>query len=205
METEKLIAKFRMSDFNFSIEPNGPVSGKFLALGIFDFYAASLFIRQLAYKRNTNKNDLLNLFVENCGTCGTKHAVLKTLADENNKSEIKLVLGIYRMNSKNTPGIGDVLLKNQLDFIPEAHNYLRIDNQIWDCTFKKSSGENFENELLHEIEITPEQIADFKVNYHKEFLRQWLGENKSLSFTLPELWNIREACIQQLSEHKISA
>jgi hypothetical protein len=194
-----------MPDFNFKIKPNGPVSEKLLEKGISDFISASSFVRQLSYKRNSNKNDLLQLFSENCGTCSTKHALLKQLAGENSVAGLKLMLGIYRMNKQNTPGIADILLKYNMDFIPEAHTYLRMDNEILDFTFNESGSGNFENELFTEIEITPNQITNYKVNFHKTFLLKWLEENKSLSFTLSELWDIREECIAKLSEKKITA
>jgi len=190
-----------MPDFNFKIKSSGPVSEKSLENGIPDFVAASLFVKQLPYKRNSNKTDLLLPFSENCGTCSTKHALLKELANENSVNEVKLILGIYKMNNRNTPGIGDVLVQYKMDFLPEAHNYLRINDQILDCTFPNSSAENFESDLLTEIEIYPEQVGDFKINFHKNFLRQWLEENQFLNPDFEKLWSIREACIQQLSEN----
>jgi hypothetical protein len=194
-----------VSDFNFRIKSSGLVSEKFLEKEISDFAAACSFVKQLAYRRNTNRKNLLQLFSENCGTCSTKHALLKELANENAVSEIKLMLGIYKMNNRNTPGVGDTLSRHKMDFIPEAHNYLRINNQILDCTFPNSSGENFANELLAEIEITPEQIGDFKIDFHKNFLREWMKENKFAPANFSELWSIRESCIQKLSESKTTA
>ncbi len=189
-----------MPDFNFQINPGKSISEKFLEIGITDFISASSFVRQLPYRRNTDKYDLMKIFRENCGTCSTKHALLKELANENSIPGIRLMLGIYRMNEQNTPDIGNTLLKYKMDFIPEAHNYLRIENAIADYTFEKTVTENFERELLTEMEITPQQIGEFKINFHKKFLLNWLGENKSVNLSPVELWSIREECIEKLSE-----
>jgi len=75
------------------------------------FKSATDFVANLNYGRNVNKDDLKTLFDDNCGTCSTKHALLKTLADENGFNEIKLVIGIFKMNSENTNEISETLKK----------------------------------------------------------------------------------------------
>ncbi len=169
---------------------------------IFTFSDAITFVKQLPYKRNPNKNDLTTLFSDNCGTCSTKHALLKQLIDENQAntdfSEIKLMLGIFKMNAKNTPQIAEILSKNNLDYIPEAHNYLKFKDKNFDFTKSSSKPTNFEFDLLEELEISPHQITEFKVNYHKNYLTNWLQniENKYLNIDFNALWIIREQCIQ---------
>ena len=184
---------------NFDIKPIGTISRRFLALNISTFSEATKFVRQLTYGRNENKANLTTVFADNCGTCSTKHALLKQLADENNFSGLKLITGIFRMNSTNTPKISETLHQHQLNYIPEAHNYLKYAGQILDFTNKTSKPADFENELIEEIEIRIDQIADFKVNYHKQYLNSWLHKQKTLNLTLDELWIIREQCIADLS------
>nr|MBC7612341.1 hypothetical protein [Pseudopedobacter sp.] len=183
---------------NFIIESKGPLSETFRELGIFDFENAALFIKNLPYSRNKNKSKLLSVFADKCGTCGTKHALLKQLATEN-KIGVKLMIGIFKMNSLNTPKVAKILGLYGLSYLPEAHNYLRSSNQIIDCSHSKSSEADFINELMVEIEIYPEQIIDFKVAYHKAYLTNWIRENK-IQLTLDELWEIREACVLALSQ-----
>lgn len=186
-------------NLNFDIKPVGTTSRKFLALNISNFNEATKFVRQLAYGRNENKADLTTVFTDNCGTCSTKHALLKQLSDENNFNDLKLIIGLFRMNSDNTPKISATLRQNKLDYIPEAHNYLKYGNQILDFTNKTSKPADFEGELIEEIEIQPDQIADFKVNYHKQYLTKWLDKQKAINLTLDQLWKIREQCIADLS------
>jgi len=50
---------------------------------------------------------------ERRGPCSTKHALLKALADEQGLP-IRLMLGIYEMNARNTPGIGRVLEEHHM-------------------------------------------------------------------------------------------
>ncbi len=141
------------------------------------------------------------MFADNCGTCSTKHALIKRLADENNFETVKLIVGLFRMNKINTPEISATLLQNNLEFIPEAHCYLKIEDLILDLTKINSKPTDFLDELIEEIEISPEQITDYKVNYHKNYLVTWLANNKQINLSLNDIWKIREQCIQDLANN----
>ena len=60
------------------------------------------------------------VLTEGCGTCSSKHALLAGLAAAQ-RLPVALMLGIYLMNERNTPGIGPVLARYGLAEIPEAH------------------------------------------------------------------------------------
>lgn len=186
---------------DFDIKSMGQISKEFTDRNIVTFKQASLFIRQLAYGRNAEKNNLATVFTDNCGTCSTKHALLKRLADENEFEKVKLIVGLFKMNKKNTPQVSSTLQKYNLEYIPEAHCYLKFEDKIIDLTKLNSKPTDFLDELIEEIEIIPEQITDFKVNYHKNYLASWLDKNKQINLSLNELWEIREECIQKLSDN----
>lgn len=185
---------------DFDIKSMGQISKEFTDRNIVTFKQASLFIKQLAYGRNADKNNLATVFTDNCGTCSTKHALLKRLADENEFEKVKLIVGLFKMNKKNTPQVSSTLQKYNLEYIPEAHCYLKFEDKIIDLTKLNSKPTDFLDELIEEIEIIPEQITDFKVNYHKNYLASWLDKNKQINLSLNDLWKIREECIQKLSD-----
>ena len=175
-------------------------SRHFLIRGIKNYYDAIQYVKKLPYGRNSDKTDLTMVLSESKGTCSTKHALLAQLASENDLSSIELMLGIYRMQEKNTPGVGKVLAKYDLAYIPEAHNYLRYGGKRFDFTMASSSQIfSFEHFLEEEIVISPKQITAFKVDYHKQFIANWLKKSGK-EFTLEEIWTIREACILALQE-----
>lgn len=186
---------------NFDIKSTGRISKEFIDRNILTFNQATLFVKNLTYGRNADKNNLASVFSDNCGTCSTKHALLKILADENNFETVKLMVGLFRMNKKNTPEISATLLHNNLEYIPEAHCYLKFENQILDLTKINSKPTDFLGDLIEEIEILPEQITDYKVNYHKNYLINWLNNNKQIKLALNDIWRIREQCIQDLANN----
>lgn len=183
----------------FHIKSTKKISAEFTSRNIFTFNDAFLFVKQLPYGRNTDKENLFTVFTNNRGTCSTKHALLKTLADENGIEGIRLMTGIFRMNCQNTPPVAGTLNKNNLDYIPEAHCYLRYGEQVLDATKINSKPDDFLADLLEEIAITPGQITTYKINYQKDYLERWLNHNKNIAFTTEEIWEIREQCIRDLS------
>jgi hypothetical protein len=154
-------------------------------------------VKNIPYGRNSNRKDFSLVISENKGTCSSKHAFLKDFANKNNIPDVDLIIGIYKMNETNTK-IGTILKENNLDYLPEAHCYLKVNGNVIDATNNEANFEKLRNDILEEIIIEPDQVGDFKVKYHQNFLKIWITKNK-ISFTFEEIWNIREKCIQKLS------
>lgn len=156
-------------------------------------------VKKLPYGRNSNRHDLSLILTEQKGSCSSKHAFLKAVANENNLPNIQLILGMYKMNAKNT-NIGTTISDTNLDYIPEAHCYLKIDGIRTDVTSENASFSKIEDVILEEIEIEPHQVAEFKVDYHKDFIRNWISEEK-IDKSFEDVWTIRERCIEYLSNN----
>ena len=182
---------------NFSIQSGKQISDQFLEKGISSFEDACNFVKAIPYGRNTDKLDPLCVLKDNVGTCSTKHALLKRLADENCQADIALVMGIFRMHAQNTPQTEKVLSEYGMAYMPEAHNYLKYQGMVIDCTTSKKL--DFQPDLLEEITLAPDQITDFKVAYHKQYLAKWL-EMEHQPYNLDEIWVIREKCIEALGQ-----
>ena len=185
--------------FNFPIRAGGSISRHFLSRGVRNFVEAADFIRQLPYRRNIDKTDVACIFRDHAGTCGPKHAALRQLALENGVLALRLKLGLFKMNAQNTPAVVATLARYGLPYLPEAHNYLRVGPEIWDCPAPGSSGQYFESDLLLETEIEPNQITDSKLAFHHAYLERWLTQNPTLGLCMPQLWAAREQCVQDLS------
>ena len=156
-------------------------------------------VKNLPYGRNANRYDFSLVLSENKGTCSSKHAFLKDFADKNEIENVKLFIGIFKMDEVNTPKLGDLLSKNNIKYIPEAHCYLKINQIPFDVTTIDSFYDKIKHDIIEEIEITPNQVSDFKVEYHKAFLKKWIKETNQNN-TFEEIWRIREECISKLSE-----
>jgi hypothetical protein len=157
------------------------------------------FTKKIPYGRNLNRADFSLVLKEHKGTCSSKHSFLKKVAQLNNIDHVKLILGIYKMNHSNTPKIGNTLVENGLEYIPEAHCYLKINGKRIDITNSDSDIENFAKNLLEEFEIEPEQVVRFKIDYHQSFLKSWIIKNNT-HLNFERIWEIREQCIKSLEQ-----
>ena len=132
---------------NKVIEDRGPVSDRFLALGVDTFLKACRFVHELPYGYNSNRDDLMILFKEKFGSCTTKHAVVATLAEELGLPVTKAV-GIYAMTEDIVAGADRILTKYNLPYVPLLHCFLvhgdhRVDLTEGNNNGKKRSIETF--------------------------------------------------------------
>lgn len=178
---------------------NDELSALFNDKGCNSFHQALSYVKNIPYGRNNDKKDISIVLKDGFGTCSTKHALLKRIADKYGCSDIKLMMGIFKMDAHYAPSIKPILDKYALPYMPEAHNYLMYKGLRIDCTNKRSHPRDFEGSLLDEAEIVPTQITDYKVSYHKAFLVRWLEVNNIQTMPLDELWQIREDCIAAMS------
>lgn len=177
-----------------------PVFNDKVTIEINDFMELCRYVQKLPYGRNADRSRPELVLLEGKGTCSSKHAFLKKIADENNHSEVKLILAIFKMNAQNTPGIGDALNDSALDFMPEAHCYLKFDNQRLDFTNPESDFLKIADDILLEKEIQPSDVNEFKVTFHQQFLKKWIFENE-IDYSFNEIWALRERCISNLSNN----
>ena len=184
--------------FNLKISDKGTLSRQCLDYKILKYADACNIIKELPYGRNSDRSDFNLVLKEQKGTCSTKHAFLKQLAVENEFEAILLFIGVYKMNAINTIGVGDVLEKYQLSYIPEAHTYLKYKDDIFDFTTINTSNAFYESVLYEEM-IEAKQVGDYKVSLHHQFLKSWIEEN-DIPYSFEELWAIREECILALSQ-----
>jgi hypothetical protein len=102
------------------------------------------------------------------------------------------------MSEKTHTGIASVLDLYQLKYIPEAHTYLKINGSIKDVTGLQTGPQYFDDSLQTEVEVSPDQIGDYKVGWHKDYLHQF---QEQFPFSAEELWKIREECISFFSNN----
>src|SRR4051794_40244443 len=94
---------------DFRIPDAGPISVAARTLGFYDFAQVAEHVRALPYDRVADEGDPLAVLHARRGTCSSKHRFLAALAHECDHTDVTLMLGLYEMSERNTPGIGSVL------------------------------------------------------------------------------------------------
>ena len=177
---------------------SGLVTRRFREAGAADFAEAARLVWRLPYGRISERARVWLVLDEGRGTCTTKHALLANLAREQSL-DVQLTLAIYEMSERNTPGVGAVLARHGLDCLPEAHCFLRHEGVRIDVTGVPAGAEPIER-FLHEEPITIAQIGEYKIERHRQFLRDWLARGpEGTRLDVEDAWRIREACIAALA------
>jgi len=137
------------------ITPVGAISKKFLDLGITSFKEACLYVHDMDYGYNSNKDDKMILFKEMKGSCTTKHGVIATLAEELNIPLYKK-LGIYRMTEAIVTGTDAILREHDVPYVPMIHCFLTYDKYRFDLTEGNTNGKNTSIEkFIHDEKVIP--------------------------------------------------
>jgi len=184
-----------------AFQPAGPLSTAISARGITDFQAAGRYLHALPYGRTADRADFRAVLREGKGTCSTKHALLAALAHEQ-ALPVVLMLGIYAMHERNTPGVGAVLARSGLVSLPEAHCYLMYAGLRIDVTRSGADPTEPSSQFLHEEAIAPAQIGAYKVTLHRHWLQDWVSNHREVlkGLDFEDVWRIREACIAALAQ-----
>lgn len=178
---------------NAVIKTAGPVSDKFLSLGINGFIDACRYVHELPYGYNSDRDDLMILFKEKLGSCTTKHAVIATLAEESGLS-IEKAIGIYAMTEEIVTGTGKILDRYGLPYVPMLHCFLvygehRVDLTEGNNNGKKRSIEDF----LYTQKVIPNISAkDEYLSYRKALNEYILIENELKGIDLKSILKARE-------------
>lgn len=170
----------------------GPMSIEAVDRGIISLQSLLEWVGQLPFKRNSQQGDYRLVFTEECGTCSTKHALVKQVAIENDWKDVLLLSGLYQMNGKTNPKIAKYLENHKVEYFPELYFFLKIDGKIFDLCNADFVQETFKNTLTNLEIINPSQIGAYITNKHKELFLNWCL-NEQVSFDI--YWAYREHCM----------
>lgn len=187
---------FMQRPLRFPILPSGSLCETVLALGISTFDQLAEYVRLLPYGRTTDATDPRTVLFERRGTCSSKHHLLAAVAHECGHPEVKLMVGIYEMSEKNTPGVNAVLNSVSISFIPEAHCYLAVNGERFDFTGLSTGVSSPFDALIAEHVISPKDLSQSKVRLHMQEIEAWA---QSFGISTATAWATREACIAALA------
>lgn len=185
-----------MIDFELQ---KGNLSTLLAERNVFTFFEACEFVKRLPYRRISNPNKLELVLIESQGTCSSKHAFLSQLAIDNKRDEVELICGIFFMSAETHPALTSFFETKNYSFIPEAHCYLKINNERFDFTSSVNRMNEIALKLVREQRIDPNQANEWKVLTHKDYLKKFLARKPEFEMTFDQLWNDREKCIEILS------
>lgn len=183
---------------DFALSARAPLSNYFRERGIGNFHLSAQWICNLPYGRH-NRQGEFRVLEESCGTCSSKHSLLKRLADENDWQELHLYVGLVFLDVHTNASVAKILRDAKLNRIPEAHCFLKYKAHYFDFTSEafQSRQHLLGTTVQNEVQIEPAQTGAWKVAWHQRQMLDWL-EKEEMDMTLEQLWEWREKCIAVL-------
>jgi len=187
-----------------SISTAGPISEKFLSLGVDRFMDACRYVHILPYGFNKDRDDLMILFKENRGTCTTKHAVIATLANELNLP-IEKNIGIYAMTEQIVTGTNEILAKYSLPYVPMVHCFLIYGKNRVDLSEGNNNGKNRPIEdFLFTQKVEPNISAKDEYLIYRDALKDHILMQKEMEgVDITQILHAREEGLELL-KHNIN-
>ncbi|MBN1802174.1 MAG: hypothetical protein JW891_11745 [Candidatus Lokiarchaeota archaeon] len=159
---------------------SGPMSKKFIQMGVKSFKEACLLVHEMDYGYNSNKDDEMILFKEKKGTCTTKHGVIATLAEELN-IPLRKHVGVYRFTEEISNGAGEIVERYKIPYIPITHCFLVFNNHRFDLTEGNNNGKKTTiEEFIHEEEVEPFISQKDEYLLLKRVLKEKIGPSKEM-------------------------
>lgn len=161
-------------------EERGEFSKKFLDLGVSSFKEACMYVHNLEYGYNSDKDNKWIVFKELKGSCTTKHAVIATLAQELGIPLYKHV-GIYKFTEDICEGASAILEKYSLPYVPMVHCFLVHENHRFDLTEGNFNGKKTAiNEFIHEVQVIPFITRIDEYNLYKEIIETHVSPSEEM-------------------------
>jgi len=183
---------------DFPITECGALSQLVCSRGYGRFEEIAEAVRALPYGRVQHLDDIASVLKEQKGTCSSKHRFLAALAHECGHVEVQLMVGLYEMSERNTPGVRAALRIEQLSSIPEAHCYLMCGGQRFDFTGLAAGAVSPFESLIEERAVSPESLLSTTATYHRGMIDAWARQR---GLDGDRVWAIRERCIALLANN----
>lgn len=187
---------------NFYLNTSSPFGQLLARENIVDFHQALHFVLNLPYKRISDLDNLALVSIEKRGTCSSKHGFLAAVAIESGHTEIQLETGYFRFKYEKIPSLKNQFKSFPLDYIVEAHSYLRYKDQIIDVTsqFFDAQALLSPSDLIDSFYLLPHEAGAIKQWFHKKFYQSWCKQN-NLDFA--KAWDLRWQVISYFVEKDI--
>jgi len=183
------------------IKPLGEMSKKFLNINISSFKEACLYVHDMEYGYNTDKDDPMILFKENCGSCTTKHGVIAALAEELGIPLYKKVC-VYKFTEEITTGVDEILKKYDVPYVPMVHCFLVYDQYQFDLTEGNKNGKKKPiDEYIYAERVTPFISRKDEYRLFRKILKEKIMPSKGMQgLSERTLLKAREEAIILLKE-----
>jgi len=184
---------------NTEITSRGVFSDQFLKIGMKTFHDACKWVNDLPYDYNSDMVDSLLIFTEKKGVCLTKHGAIAKLAEELGLPIHKYV-GFFRLDDEIYTGIGKMLERYDLDYIPQIDCFLQYEDHSVDLTDGNCTGKNKAiDEFDFIVPVPPEISMDEMIILYMQYFEKYADfEPKFNTVGMDKIITALSECIAEM-------
>jgi hypothetical protein len=163
-------------------------------------------VKRLPYGPNPAGDHGLALFDDGCGTCATKHGAIAALAAELGL-DVHKTIGFYRLNDEIVTGVGAILARHGLPFVPQIHCFLECGGRYVDLTEGDATGKNKTIDTYDFIvRVPPALRRDDLQRLYAEYLKRYAPIHPRLAeLETSAVQKLVRECAEVLTERRLGA
>jgi len=186
-----------MNTFDFPLLSDEKLSLAFKTIKLNTFQSAAYYLRS-----STSIDNFLNLVVDDSSQSMTKtsktHAVLATLAVENQIDEVELMMGIFLIDELTFPELKNYFSDKNYKTIALTTSYLNINGNRFDFSTDASILDRIANKIVREQRMDPHQSKEWKEKIYEDYIQKWLKRNPTIAYSLAQILNDEKNIIELL-------
>ena len=188
-----------MTEFNFEILSNKPISTYLKSKNIHDFKSTVTFLKSTPSELNLTQDFVVKDLEETMSTSSKIHAVLADLAVENDINEVELMMGIFLVDQTTFPELENYFADKPYSSIALTTSYLKVNDKRIDFSTEKPIIERISSKIIREQRMDPHQSKEWKEKIYEDYIQKWLKRNPYISHPINEILREEKRLIELIS------
>lgn len=188
-----------MEDINFEILSNGPISSYLKNKKVNDFKSTIIFLKSNPIELKDLQEIVVKDVEETMSITSKIHAVLATLAVENEIEEIELMMGIFLVNQNIFPELENYFKDKDYSNIALTTSYLKISDKRIDFSSSKQILEKITSKIIREQRMDPHQSKEWKEKIYEDYIHKWFKRNPSITYPIGKILKDEKTLIELIS------
>ena len=188
-----------MEEINFEILSNGPISSYLKNKKVNDFKSTIIFLKSNPIELKDLQEIVVKDEEETMSITSKIHAVLATLAVENEIKEIELMMGIFLVDQNAFPELENYFKDKDYTNIALTTSYLKFNNKRIDFSSSKQILETIAPKIVREQRMDPHQSKEWKEKIYEDYIQKWLKRNPSITYPIEKILKEEKNLIELIS------
>lgn len=188
-----------IAEFNFEILSKKPISTYLRNKNINDFIGTINFLKSNPSELKNTQEIVVKDLEESMSTSSKIHAVLASLGEENDISEVELMMGIFLVDVNSFPELESYFSDKMYSSIALTTSYLKINGKREDFSTSKQIMERISSKIIREQRMDPHQSKEWKEKIYEDYIQKWLKRKPNVNYPIESILKEAKYLIELIS------